>query len=67
MYYLNAEGEGLQGFHLIDNNANVAGMIRKNESAKKLVLTVMRNKRQHAIAVSPVKSKNSEKTHGQFR
>lgn len=36
-------------------------MIRKYGSTKKLVLTLMRNKRQQAIVVSPLKRKNSRK------
>lgn len=48
---MKAKGEGLQGLDIVDNNAKVEEMIRKYESTKKSVLTMMRNKRQQAIVV----------------
>ena len=61
IYYVKEEGEGLQGLDLIDSQLKVDEMIRKYESSKKLVLTVMRDKRKHAVVVSPMKSKVSVK------
>jgi hypothetical protein len=55
MYYVKDEGEGLNGLDLIDSNLKVEEMVRKYERARKLVLTVMRDKRKQAIVVSPVK------------
>ena len=59
MYYVKEEGEGLNGLDLVDGQQKVDEMIRKYESSKKVVLTVMRDKMKHAIVVSPVKSKQS--------
>ena len=61
MYYVKEEGEGLQGLDLIDSQLKVDEMIRKYESSKKLVLTVMRDKRKHDVVVSPMKSQKSVK------
>jgi hypothetical protein len=55
MYYVKDEGEGLNGLDLIDSNLKMEEMVRKYERARKLVLTVMRDKRKQAIIVSPVK------------
>ena len=48
MYYVKDEGEGLQGLDLVDSQVKVDEMIRKYDSSKKLVLTVMRDKRKQA-------------------
>lgn len=61
MYYVKDEGEGLQGLDLVDSQVKVDEMIRKYDSSKKLVLTVMRDKRKQAVVVSPMKSKKSVK------
>ena len=66
MYYVKAEGEGLQGIDLVDNNAKVTDMIRKYEGTKKFVLTMVRNKVRYANVVSSLKSKNSEKCSANF-
>jgi hypothetical protein len=55
LYYVKDEGEGLNGLALIDSNLKVEEMVRKYEHARKLVLTVMRDKRKLSIVVSPVK------------
>ena len=55
IYYVKEEGEGLQGLDVIDSQLKVDEMIRKYDSSKKLVLTVMRDKKKHAIVVSPIK------------
>ena len=51
IYYVKEEGEGLQGLDVIDSQLKVDEMIRKYDSSKKLVLTVMRDKKKHAIVV----------------
>ena len=48
MYYVKDEGEGLQGLDLVDSQVKVDEMITKYDSSKKLVLTVMRDKRKQA-------------------
>ncbi|XP_037438603.1 uncharacterized protein LOC119306511 [Triticum dicoccoides] len=48
VYYVKDEGEGLQGLDLVDSQVKVDEMIRKYDSSKKLVLTVMRDKRKQA-------------------
>jgi hypothetical protein len=55
MYYVKDEGEGLHGLEILDSNYKVEEMLRKYDSSKKLVLTVMRDKRKEAIVVSPQK------------
>ncbi|XP_047050729.1 uncharacterized protein LOC124655949 [Lolium rigidum] len=55
LYYVKDEGEGLNGLALVDRNLKVEEMVRKYEHARKLVLTVMRDKRKLSIVVSPVK------------
>jgi hypothetical protein len=55
LYYVKDEGEGLNGLALIDSNLKVEEMVRKYEHARKLVLTVMRDKRKLSIVVYPVK------------
>ena len=57
MYYVKDEGEGLNGLELVDSNAKVVEMVKKYESSKKLVLTVIRDKRQQEIVLSPLKVK----------
>ena len=59
LYYVKHEGEGLNGLALVDSNLKVEEMVRKYELSKKLVLTVMRDKRIQSIVVSPVKKKPS--------
>jgi hypothetical protein len=56
LYYVKEEGEGLHGLELVDSNYKVEEMLRKDESSKKLVQTVMRDKRKSSsIVPSPVK------------
>ena len=64
MYYVKSEGEGLNGLELVDSNAKVLQMIKKYESIKKLVLTVMRDMRCQAIVLSPIKRKHTEEEAG---
>jgi hypothetical protein len=59
LYYVKHEGEELNGLELIDSNFKVEEMVRKYCTSKKLVLTVMRDKRSRAIILSPVKRKES--------
>lgn len=59
IYYVKHEGEGLNGLELIDSNIKVDEMVRKYEMSRKVVLTVMRDKRVQAIVVSPMKKKSS--------
>ncbi|CAM0877022.1 unnamed protein product [Alopecurus aequalis] len=59
MYYVKDEGEGLNGLELVDSNAKVVDMVKKYEATKQLVLTVIRDKRQQAIVLSPVKVKKT--------
>ena len=61
IYYVEAEGEGLNGLELVDSNFKVEKMVRKYDRSKKLVLTVMRDKRNQAIIVSPAKNKEADK------
>ena len=61
MYYVKSEGEGLNGLELVDSNAKVLQMIKKYESIKKLLLTVMRDRRCQAIVLSPIKRKIQKK------
>jgi hypothetical protein len=58
-YYVKNEGEGLNGLELIDSNLKVEEMVRKYESSKKVVLTVMKDRRNRAIILSPVKRRES--------
>ena len=60
MYYVKEEGEGLNGLELVDNNSKVQDMIMKYERSRKLVLTVMRDKKKQAIVLPPVKSKKRQ-------
>jgi nucleoside-triphosphatase THEP1 len=53
------EGEGLNGLDLVDSNLKVDEMVRKYASTKKIVLTVMRDRRNRAIVLSPVKKKQA--------
>jgi hypothetical protein len=53
------EGEGLNGLDLVDNNLKVDEMVRKYASTKKIVLTIMRDRRNRAIVLSPVKKKQA--------
>jgi hypothetical protein len=55
LYYVKHEGEGLNGLDLVDSNLKVDEMVRKYASTKKIVLTVMRDRRNRAIVRSPVK------------
>jgi hypothetical protein len=57
--YVKHEGEGLNGLdQLVDNNYKVDEMLRKYQTFKKLVLTMMRNKWNiSAIVLSLVKRK----------
>jgi hypothetical protein len=56
LYYVREEGEGLHGLELVNSNYKVEEMLRKYESSKKLVLTIMRDKRKSSsIVLSPVK------------
>ena len=55
LYFVKHEGEGLNGLEQIDSNLKVEEMIRKYESSRKVVLTVMKDKRSRAIVVSPGK------------
>jgi hypothetical protein len=56
LYYVKEEGEGLDGLELVDGNYKVEEMLRKYETSKKLVLTVMRDKRKSSsLVLSPVK------------
>jgi hypothetical protein len=59
LYYVKHEGEGLNGLDLVDNNLKVDEMVRKYASTKKLVLIVMRDRRNRAIVLSPVKKKQA--------
>jgi hypothetical protein len=59
LYYVKNEGEGLNGLELIDSNLKVEEMVRKYESSKKVVLTVMKDRRNRAIILSPVKRRES--------
>ena len=52
--------EGLKGLELVDSNIKVQEMIRKYERSRKLVLTVMRDKKKQAIVLSPVKTKKRQ-------
>jgi hypothetical protein len=48
----------LHGLELVDSNYKVDEMLRKYQCSKKLVLTVMRDKRKStSIVLSPVKKK----------
>ena len=62
MYYVKDEGEGLAGLDAVDSSSKVEEMIRKYESSKKVVLTVMRDKRKQAIVLSPVKCMKAAKS-----
>ena len=62
MYYVKDEGEGLAGLDAVDSSGKVEEMIRKYESSKKVVLTVMRDKRKQAIVLSPVKCMKAAKS-----
>jgi hypothetical protein len=53
------EGEGLNGLDLVDINFKVDEMVRKYASTKKLVLTVMRDRKNRAIVFSLVKKKQA--------
>jgi hypothetical protein len=72
MYYVKEEGVGLNGLDLLDRNLKVEEMVRKYEHVRKLVVTVMRDKRKQAIVVSPVKphvrepSPDHEQVQGHF-
>ncbi|CAM0874786.1 unnamed protein product [Alopecurus aequalis] len=63
MYYVRDEGEGLDGLAAVDSNDKVEEMVKKYESSKKLVLTVMRDKKKHGLIVSPIKSNQAGKSH----
>jgi hypothetical protein len=58
LYYVKNEGVGLSGLELVDNNYKVDEMLLKYASTKKLVLTVMRDSRNRAIVLSPLKRKH---------
>jgi hypothetical protein len=57
LYYVKHEGEGLHGLELVDSNLKVDEMLRQYESSKKLVLTMMREKKNRAVVLSPVRRK----------
>ena len=59
MYFVKHEGEGLNGLELIDSHLKVEEMIRKYESTRAVVLTVMKDRRAKAIALSPLKRPRS--------
>ena len=59
MYFVKHEGEGLDGLELIDSHLKVEEMIRKYESSRAVVLTVMKDRRNKAIVVSPLKRPRS--------
>ena len=59
MYFVKHEGEGLNGLELIDSHLKVEEMIRKYESSRAVVLTVMKDRRNKAIVVSPLKRPRS--------
>jgi hypothetical protein len=58
LYYVKHEG-GLNGLDLVDSNVKVDEMLRKYTSSKKFVLTVMRDSRNGAIVLSPMKKKDA--------
>jgi hypothetical protein len=49
MYYVKDEVEGLNVLDLIYSNLKVEEMVRKYKYARKLVLTMMRDKRKQAL------------------
>lgn len=59
LYFVKHEGEGLNGLEVIDSHLKVEEMIRKYESTKAVVLTVMKDKRSKAIVLSPLKRPRS--------
>jgi hypothetical protein len=59
LYYVKHEGGGLNGLDLVDSNLKVDEMVRKYASTKKIVLTVMRDRRNRVIVLSPAKKKQA--------
>jgi hypothetical protein len=49
LYYVKHEGEGLHGLELVDSNLKVDEMRRQYKSSKKLVLTVMKEKKNREV------------------
>jgi hypothetical protein len=72
MYYVKDEGDRLNGLDFIDSNCKVEEMVKMYEYARKMILTLMKDKRKQAIVVSPVKphvrerSPHDEQVQGHF-